>query len=223
MATRSQITIDCADPALLTRFWATALGYVVPDPPTGFDDWTAYWRSVGVPDDELGDGDDRLVDPDGVGPNLWFQLVPEGKVVKNRLHLDLDVGGGRDVSLETRALPAFPWVAASLLTAGYLSNRAYRAPAPRLSAAGAACRGQTRRGRPVRAVGEVPGGEEGRSYPWKTRKSPSFIHTRVLSRHLGPARRTASASMAAAPASILPWREAASRAALAVECTQMIR
>src|SRR5680860_174076 len=38
------------------------------------------------------------------------------------------------------ALPGFPWVAASLLTAGYLSNRAYRAPAPRLSAAGSACR-----------------------------------------------------------------------------------
>jgi|SRR5680860_1197295 len=102
MATRIQITIDCADPALLTRFWATALGYVVPDPPAGFDDWTAYWRSVGVPEDELGDGDDSLVDPDGVGPKLWFQPVPEGKVVKNRLHLDLDVGGGRDVSLETR-------------------------------------------------------------------------------------------------------------------------
>ncbi len=44
-----------------------------------------------------------------------------------------------------------------------------------------------------------------------------------LDRHLGPARRAASASMPAAPTSIRAWRGAPSRAALAVECTQMIR
>jgi hypothetical protein len=43
-----------------------------------------------------------LVDPDGVGPRLFFQEVPEGKVVKNRIHLDLQVGGGRAVPLATR-------------------------------------------------------------------------------------------------------------------------
>ena len=43
-----------------------------------------------------------LVDPDGVRPRIWFQPVPEGKVVKNRLHLDLGVSGGRQVPLETR-------------------------------------------------------------------------------------------------------------------------
>mgnify|MGYP000402599368 CR=1 FL=1 len=31
------------------------------------------------------------VDPDGVGPRLFFQRVPEGKTVKNRVHLDVDV------------------------------------------------------------------------------------------------------------------------------------
>ena len=29
-------------------------------------------------------------------------MVPEGKVVKNRVHLDLDVGGGRTTPLATR-------------------------------------------------------------------------------------------------------------------------
>ncbi|GAA2454035.1 hypothetical protein GCM10010405_42330 [Streptomyces macrosporus] len=34
------------------------------------------------------------VDPSGVGPRLFFQRVPEGKVVKNRGHLDVRVGTG---------------------------------------------------------------------------------------------------------------------------------
>ena len=102
MTTLFQLTIDCADPDRLTDFWAVALGYQVPDPPAGFDSWRSYYRAIGVPEDELDDGDDRLVDPEGHGPSLWFQKVPEDKVVKNRLHLDLKVSGGRDVPLETR-------------------------------------------------------------------------------------------------------------------------
>jgi hypothetical protein len=42
------------------------------------------------------------VDPDRRGPRIWFQVVPEHKTVKNRLHLDIHVGGGRAVSLEVR-------------------------------------------------------------------------------------------------------------------------
>jgi len=102
MAVNYQVTIDCADPDRLTRFWAAALGYQVQGPPAGFDGWDAYWRSVGVPEEELGGGDDRLVDPTGAGPRIWFQVVPEPKVVKNRIHLDLQVGGGRDVPLAVR-------------------------------------------------------------------------------------------------------------------------
>jgi Glyoxalase-like domain len=103
MATRIQIVFDCADPDRLTPFWADALGYKPMDPPAGFDDWLAYWRSLGVPDEELqGATAVHLVDPDGVGPRLYFQQVPEPKVVKNRLHLDLDASGGRAVPLATR-------------------------------------------------------------------------------------------------------------------------
>ena len=104
MAVRFQVTVDCAEPDRLARFWADALGYQVEAPPAGFGTWRAYWLSIGVPEDELGDGDcsDSIVDPAGAGPRIWFQQVPEDKVVKNRLHFDVEVGGGRGVPLETR-------------------------------------------------------------------------------------------------------------------------
>jgi hypothetical protein len=97
MAAKFQVTFDCADPGLLVRFWVTALHYQVEDPPPGFASWKAYWQSIGVPPDELTDVTDdaeSIVDPSGQGPRIWFQQVPEAKVVKNRLHLDLDASGG---------------------------------------------------------------------------------------------------------------------------------
>ncbi|MFI0715815.1 VOC family protein [Streptomyces inhibens] len=36
----------------------------------------------------------QCMDPSGVGPRMYFQRVPEGKVVKNRVHLDVRVGTG---------------------------------------------------------------------------------------------------------------------------------
>jgi hypothetical protein len=102
MAVSFQLVIDCADPEPLARFWAAALGYELEAPPAGFASWDAYWRDVGVPEDELGLGPDCIVDPDGRGPRIWFQVVPERKTAKNRLHLDISVGGGRTVPLETR-------------------------------------------------------------------------------------------------------------------------
>jgi Glyoxalase-like domain len=55
-----------------------------------------------VPGDELGRGADRIVDPDGRGPRIWFQVVPERTAAKNRLHLDTGVSGGRAVPIQTR-------------------------------------------------------------------------------------------------------------------------
>ncbi|GAA1186198.1 hypothetical protein F4556_007201 [Kitasatospora gansuensis] len=43
-----------------------------------------------------------LSDPAGVGPNLSFLKVPESKVVKNRVHLDVQAGGGRETPWEVR-------------------------------------------------------------------------------------------------------------------------
>lgn len=100
-----QLTIDCNDPGPLVRFWAEVLDYEVQPPPDGFETWNDWYLSVGVPEDELdldGDGADRIHDPTGSGPKIWFQVVPEAKSIKNRLHLDVYVGGGRSVPIAER-------------------------------------------------------------------------------------------------------------------------
>ena len=66
-----QVTFDCAEPERVARFWCEVLGYVLP-PNTA----------------------SACIDPTGVGPRLYFQPVPEGKVVKNRVHLCVRVGTG---------------------------------------------------------------------------------------------------------------------------------
>jgi hypothetical protein len=102
MAVTFQLVIDCADPEPLAHFWAAALGYELERPPDGFATWDAYWRDFGVPEDELGAGADCIVDPAGRAPRIWFQVVPDRKAVKNRLHLDIGISGGRGVPLDTR-------------------------------------------------------------------------------------------------------------------------
>lgn len=101
MAVPIQVVIDCHDPAGLARFWAEALGYEVEPPPPGFPDWPAFLTSVGFPEDQW-DRYSAVVDPDRAGPRVFFQKVPEDKVVKNRVHLDLGVGGGRGAIEEER-------------------------------------------------------------------------------------------------------------------------
>ena len=86
-----QVTFDCAEPERLARFWCDVLGYVVPPPPEGFVSWDHFDRSAPA---ELQGARFACVDPSGAGPRLFFQRVPEGKVVKNRVHLDVRVGTG---------------------------------------------------------------------------------------------------------------------------------
>jgi hypothetical protein len=50
----------------------------------------------------LPNGADCIVDPGGRGPRIWFQVVPDRKAAKNRLHLDIGVRGGRAVPIQTR-------------------------------------------------------------------------------------------------------------------------
>ena len=93
-----QVTFDCADPERVARFWCEVLGYVVPPPPEGFADWDAFDGTL--PPEEQGSAF-ACVDPTGVGPRLFFQRVPEGKVVKNRVHLDLTTtADDRDAEIE---------------------------------------------------------------------------------------------------------------------------
>ena len=101
-----QLTIDANNPTRLVEFWAPVLGYEVQPPPDGFATQNDYYRSIGVPDDELdldGDGTDRIFDPRGEGPKIWFQAVPERKSGKNRFHLDIyPTGRDRSLPLEER-------------------------------------------------------------------------------------------------------------------------
>jgi hypothetical protein len=91
MAVRSfQVTFDAADPAALSGFWAEALDYREEPPPPGFDDWEAFAAAQDIPPEDL-DKYRALVDPEGRGPRLFFQRVPEAKTAKNRMHLDINV------------------------------------------------------------------------------------------------------------------------------------
>ena len=107
MALEIQVTFDCADPAALAAFWAQALGYVVQPPPQPFGSWDEALDAWGVPP-ERRNSRSAVVDPDGAGPRVFFQQVPEGKGVKNRVHLDLRAapglkGADRMDALEHRA------------------------------------------------------------------------------------------------------------------------
>ena len=102
MAVRYQLVINCTDPDLLTRFWAAALGYEIEPPPPGFATWDDWRRDIGLPVSELGGGADSIIDPDGGGPRIWFQIVPDRKTAVNRLHLDIHASGGRALPIETR-------------------------------------------------------------------------------------------------------------------------
>lgn len=81
----TELSIDCADPAGLARFWCAVLGYEV----QGEEDGVIQIGSPAVPE-----GKAR---PGPVPPTLTFAPVPEGKAVKNRLHIDLNpTDGDRD-------------------------------------------------------------------------------------------------------------------------------
>lgn len=86
-----QVTFDCAEPERVAQFWCEVLGYVPPPPPAGFATWADYDRTL--PAEKQGAAA-VCVDPTGEGPRLYFQRVPEGKVVKNRVHLCVRAGTG---------------------------------------------------------------------------------------------------------------------------------
>jgi hypothetical protein len=102
VSARFQLVIDCADPDRMARFWAAALRYELAPPPAGFATWNDFYRKVGVPEEDLVDGADRISDPEGQGPSIWFHAVPDPKVVKNRLHLDIRAGGEWTDPIEAR-------------------------------------------------------------------------------------------------------------------------
>ena len=88
MARDIQVTFDAAFPRELGMFWARVLGYVEQPPPPGFDSWDDALDAMGI-DRSDPDRAFAVVDPEGVGPRLFFQRVPEPKSAKNRMHLDV--------------------------------------------------------------------------------------------------------------------------------------
>jgi hypothetical protein len=94
MATTVQITFDCSDPDRLAHFWADLLGYQLDSPPDGYDSWEDWLKAQGIPESEWNSAS-AITDPDGPGPRIFFQRVPEQKQVKNRVHLDVNAGGPR--------------------------------------------------------------------------------------------------------------------------------
>jgi hypothetical protein len=47
--------------------------------------WDEYWRDVGLPEEDLGLGVDRISDPGGAGPPIWFQVNPEASCNEARI------------------------------------------------------------------------------------------------------------------------------------------
>ncbi|WP_431035255.1 VOC family protein [Streptomyces sp. P6-2-1] len=91
------LCLDARDHQALADWWCAAMGYVR--------------REDGEPVDEPV----AIVDAAGEGPLIWVIPVPEGKVVKNRMHLDVygDVerlrGLGAVVLQEPDAAKGIPW------------------------------------------------------------------------------------------------------------------
>jgi hypothetical protein len=98
MATGFQVVFDCADPDAQATFWAAALGYIVQPPPEGYPTWEEFAAAHDM--EEMIGNASAVVDPDGKGPRIFFQKVPEAKTVKNRVHLDLNVSDIRRVGPE---------------------------------------------------------------------------------------------------------------------------
>lgn len=94
MLTTWTLTIDCASPSVVAAFWKVALDYVDAPPPSGFATWHDWYVACDVPREEWDDGA-SIVDPAGAGPRISMLKVPEAKLTKNRLHLDIQVSGGR--------------------------------------------------------------------------------------------------------------------------------
>ncbi|MET0788420.1 MAG: VOC family protein [Cellulomonas sp.] len=78
-----EVVFDCANPPALARFWADVLGGT---PQGRDDDW-------------------HYLDPPG-WTRVAFQRVPEGKVVKNRVHLDVEVADIAEATAQAVALGA---------------------------------------------------------------------------------------------------------------------
>ena len=102
MAYEFQVTVDCADPHALADWWAETLGWQVEPQDEAFIRRMISAGNAADSDTKRHHGalvwrtGSAIRHPDGTGraPRVLFQLVPEAKTVKNRLHLDVRAGAG---------------------------------------------------------------------------------------------------------------------------------
>ena len=104
MSYRIQVDIDCADPHMLDDWWAETLEWEVEPQDeafirqmveqghaAAFDTRTSngnlVWREEGA----------AIQSSEEAAPRVLFQLVPDPKTVKNRVHIDLRPGEGVDL------------------------------------------------------------------------------------------------------------------------------
>ena len=134
MSRHIQVTFDARDPRALSSFWHEVLGYVYPGPPgvdlpEGADPlaaWDDFLAQAGVPEEQRNTAS-ALQDPEGQGPRLFFQQVPEDKIAKNRVHLDVRAAPGLQGEKRMAALEA---ECGRLVALGATRVRRYE-PAPR--------------------------------------------------------------------------------------------
>jgi hypothetical protein len=107
VASLGNITFACEDPDRLAGFWAAALGYVKQEaPPEFMEAWLAAGRDP--------NGAAAIVDPEGKGPRLLFEMKPKTPTTSIPIHLDLNASdreaevkrlvglGAREVETKTR-------------------------------------------------------------------------------------------------------------------------
>lgn len=98
MARQVQVTFDAADPHALAMWWSDLLGYELEQ---GHAFVAELLASGAITEADVKRIDGVLYfadavaarDPDGKGPRCYFQRVPEGKLSKNRVHLDVPLAG----------------------------------------------------------------------------------------------------------------------------------
>jgi catechol 2,3-dioxygenase-like lactoylglutathione lyase family enzyme len=113
MSRHIQVTFDASDPRALSTFWRDVLGYVHPGPPgvelpEGADPlaaWEEFLARIGVPAEQR-NSRSAIEDPNGQGPRVFFQQVPEDKIAKNRVHLDVRAAPGLQGEARMAALEA---------------------------------------------------------------------------------------------------------------------
>ena len=119
------VTMDASDPRAQGEFRALALGYVREAPPAPHGTWEEALTAWSLPEERWNDAN-AIVDPDGLGPRIFIQKVPEPKTAKNRLHIDVHSNaGGPD---QPKAWDVMRAKAAKLVAAGADVVEEFRQP-----------------------------------------------------------------------------------------------